>query len=143
MITAAQIEGWGHFLAARSLNNGFENNCTFGYYKEFKNDDLSTTFPPMIKSCFNQVKWMANRCQATNRGTEWDWMNFYWRVANKDGISFSDFNSLYRSACGGQKCNNNVVTFPQTTAAANAVFGNGSAKALAWSIQSSNFGVDF
>lgn len=142
-ITAAQIEGWGHFLAARSLNNGFENNCTFGYYKEFKNDDLSTSFPPMIRSCFNQVKWMANRCQGSNRGTEWDWMDFYWRVANKDGIGFGDFNSLYRSACGGQMCNNNVVTFSQTNNAASAVFGNGSAKAIAWSTQSANFGVNF
>jgi hypothetical protein len=143
MVSAAQVEGWGQFFAAKNLNNGADSNCTLGYYKEFRNDNNTVTAPPMAKSCFSQVRWMAGRCATDNRGTEWDWMNHFWRLSNKDGYSFTDFKNVYRSACGGGSCNNVNVTWYSTDAAATAVFGSNSVKANAWSVQGVNFGVNF
>jgi hypothetical protein len=143
MVSAAQVEGWGQYFAATNLNNGGDSNCTFAYYKEFRNDNGTVTAPPMAKSCFSQVKWMANHCAASNRGTEWDWMNHYWRVANKDGYSFTDFKNLYRTACGGGSCTGVQVTWFATAAAAVATFGQNTPKATAWSSQSNNFGGNF
>jgi hypothetical protein len=143
MVSAAQVEGWGQFFAATNLNNGWDANCTLAYYKEFRNDDGSVTNPPMAKSCYAQQRWMANHCAGANRGSEWDWMNHYWRVANKDGYNFTDFKSLYTAACGGSSCSGKDVTWYATAAAAVTVFGNNSAKANAWSTQSNNFGVNF
>lgn len=97
----------------------------------------------MAKSCFAQQKWMSNHCAASTRGTEWDWMNHYRRVANKDGYSFTDFKNLYTAACGNSSCSNKQVTWFATSAAAVAVFGNNSVKANAWATQSNNFGVNF
>ena len=143
MVSAAQAEGWGQFFAATNLNNKSDTNCTLGYYKEFRNDDGSITNPPMAKSCFAQQRWMANHCAASSRGTEWDWMNHYWRVSAKDGYGFTDFQNLYKAACGGTSCSGKDVTWFATSAAAVATFGTNSAKAIAWSTQSNNFGINF
>jgi hypothetical protein len=143
MVSAAQVEGWGQFFAATNLNNGSDSNCTLAYYKEFRNDNGTVTNPPMAKSCYAQQRWMANHCASSSRGTEWDWMNHYWRVSNKDGYSFSDFKSLYTAACGGGSCSGKDVSWFATSAAAVAAFGNNSPKANAWSTQSNNYGVNF
>jgi hypothetical protein len=139
-VWAAQNEGWGSFFAATNLNTNVDNNCTFAYYKEFRNDDGTVTSPPMAKSCFNQTRWMETHCNSSTRGTEWDWMNFYWRLNNKDGYSFADFTSVYTMACAGS-CDGKPVTWPPLNFSAGSVFGVGSAKAVAWTNQGTNFGV--
>ena len=78
---------------------------------------------------------------ATDRGAEWDWMNFYWRVDNKDSYSFADFKSVYNWACSGS-CSGDQVLWALTNSGADAVFGLGAPKATAWHTQSVNYGID-
>jgi hypothetical protein len=140
-ISTPQAEGWGQFFAATTLNIGTQNNCTFAYYKEFRNDNTTVTLPPMAKNCFTQVRWMEGHCNAAGKGTEFDWMNFYWRLLNKDGLFFIDFQTIYLQACGGS-CENRAVPWGSLATAVNTRFGVSSPKAIAWNTQGNNFGVD-
>jgi hypothetical protein len=142
-LPAAQEEGWGHSFAATSLNVGSQTDCTFVYYKEFKEDALpDATLPPLSKSCYNQARWMEHHCTTFLKGTEWDWMNFYWRLTNKDSYSFANFKSVYLQACGGS-CSGGGPLWNTLKSAANTVFGAGSTKANAWINQGDAFGVDY
>ncbi len=67
-------------------------------------------------------------------------MNFYWRLDKKDGYFFADIANVYRNACGGF-CTGNRLEWAPLGTAANAVFGAGSTRANAWSIQAVNYGV--
>ena len=86
---------------------------------------------------------MENHCNGTNRGVEFDWMNFYWRLDNKDAYTYANFDSVYTQACGGS-CSgaSTTVRWNNLVTAANAVFGSTGAKAIAWSTQGVNYGVD-
>jgi len=115
--------------------------ATLTYYKEFRNDNGTITAPPVAKSCFDQVRWTKNHCSYGNRGSEWDWMNFYWRLDNKDSYTFLDFTNVYQTACAGS-CTGVDVRWSALQAAAAAKFGAGSSKAAAWLNQGQNFRVN-
>lgn len=87
-IASAQVEGWAQFFGSTNLNSGSQSNCTFVNYKEFKNPSGSVQPVPNAKGCYSPVLWMETYCPATTRGVEWDWMNFYWRLDNKDALCF-------------------------------------------------------
>ncbi|MCC6213812.1 MAG: hypothetical protein IT376_03015 [Polyangiaceae bacterium] len=130
---AAQIEGWAHFVAARLFNNKSESNCTYVYYKEFleSGDEFPAILPPPLgRSCWNPIRWMESYCVANNRGVEWDWLNFYWKVNSTGGtatISVSQLYDIYRRACGTYpaSCNSsNTVNWTQALAGAYVHFGS-------------------
>lgn len=143
VVTAAQVEGWGQYFAAKTFNDASQSNCTFAYYKEFREDNGAVVAPPMAKSCFNQVRWLNNHCSTLDRGTEFDWMNFYWRLDAKDGWLPGDFAAVYQRACGNAFCtSSNIVPWSTLASFVNAQFGPNAAKAVAFSTQGSNFGVN-
>lgn len=158
-IRAAQTEGFGHFFASDVLNDGAQSNCTFNYYKEFLENGASVenpTLPPVPKSCITQVRWLEalhpnasgvpTSCLMADRGVEWDWMNFYWSLRNKvSPYSYAQIASVYTQTCGGTCTNMTLSTafnFSNLQTAANTVFGLTSARALHWSSNGDNFGVD-
>lgn len=143
-IGTAQVEGWGHFFAAYSTNNPAHAQCMFGYYKQFREDDGTVWYPPVLKSCYAETKWLNNHCatNSANKGVEYDWMNFYWRLMAKDGYSFADFARVYKKACGEDVCRGQDVTWSMLQMSAVGAFGSGNPKAIAWATQGANFGVN-
>jgi hypothetical protein len=153
MAWAAQGEGFGHFFAADTWNDSSEANCTFAYYKEFKESNGAETPPPMAKSCSDQVRWMESHCwQTSDRGTEFDWMGFYWQLNNKTSnkYSYSSLGAVYRRACdivgGNPWCNGlaltSKVSWDALVAATIAEYGGMSAKAMYWAQTGDDYGVD-
>jgi hypothetical protein len=144
--TAAQAEGWAHALAARSFNNDSQNDCTFSYYKEWFTG-VSTMSPPVTVDCTTKFTFTERFCPAADRGSELDWLNFYWQVGTKgaDKFSWNDFRTLYLRACndaGASTCLGFNMTWPRLRDAANAVWGAGSAKASYFINTAAAYGVD-
>ncbi|MDP8222791.1 MAG: hypothetical protein P9L99_05475 [Candidatus Lernaella stagnicola] len=83
--TAAAVEGNAHFYAAAIWNDKYDNDCR---YKDYDCES------PGI---------LANKlggCDGThdNRGVEWDWLNFWWDMHSKAGLSVSDIFDIWDGA---------------------------------------------
>jgi hypothetical protein len=138
---AAQQEGLAHYTAAVMWNDWTQTNCSFAYYKTFKNANGTLTQPPMAKECFTYVKWLETYCQAPDRGVEWDWLIFYFRISSgalsaASRITIQERHRLYRRACTGSPMTNCNTVSPQgavnwtsLSGAAIAEFGVGTQKA--------------
>lgn len=123
---AAQIEGFAQFFASRVFNSPAGSDCTFVYYKEFKNPDGSVSSPPLARDCKAHVHWMENYCLAANAGTEQDWMNFLYNVntVSANRTMMNDLANIYVSACGGSLCNwSDNAYWEQLRAAAQTYYG--------------------
>ncbi len=134
---AAQTEGYAQFYASRIWNNAADNDCVFGYYKEFRDrtcpagadctqlgtDDWSI-FPPVARACKAPVKWRNRECPNVEYGTEYDWMGFLYAV-NTDsvaGLSIEDIFGAYVEACGGN-CKDSLVGFDELRQAVETIYG--------------------
>jgi hypothetical protein len=101
---AAAIEGFAHFYAAKVWNNPNQSDCKFVYYKEFLSAGLPfVQTPPVPKNCAQPVEWRDHYCTETAaRGTEYDWLTFYWtlhtKTANK--LSMADIYGIYNFDAG-------------------------------------------
>lgn len=139
---AAQSEGFAHFIGAALFNNPAEEDAFFPYYKELRmqagGPDL---YPPVgVSAYYPSASWHwmeAKGCAAAGRGTEIDWMNFYYQVHTKTAnkYSFADIANIYQRACGGVgvMCTASVTTsWTALQNAVNARFGAASAKAQYW-----------
>jgi hypothetical protein len=146
-IEAAQSEGFGHFFAADGLNNTSQSDCTFVYYKAFRNNNGTVTSPPHPKSCVTIAKWLNNNCASgsTNRGTEYDWMGFFYYLNNFTSVpySFAELEGVYESACEGT-CSSSSDRTPWTDLlnAAKNIHGPTSPKALHWELTGAAYGVN-
>lgn len=93
----SNIEGFGHFFAARVLNDPAPGaDCRFTYYKTHINSitvggTFTTTPPPAPVDCATPFQvgtnpttsWMRNFCNSSGpqvRSTERDWLTFLWRI---------------------------------------------------------------
>lgn len=126
---AAQIEGWAHFVAARLFNTSTQSNCSYVYYKEFLEEGgggfLTVSAPPVAVNCYEQRRWMENYCLASSRGTEWDWMNFYWKVNTTGGTAKStvtQLHEIYRKACQTHPANCDFTRTVHWTQALNGAY---------------------
>lgn len=103
---AAAIEGFAHFYAAKVWNNPNQADCKFVYYKEFLSAGLPfVQTPPVPKNCGGPVEWRDHYCTETaNRGTEFDWLTFYWTLHTKtvDKLSMADIYGIYNVDSGGE-----------------------------------------
>jgi len=123
----ADAEGFAHFMAAKIWNDETGSDCTFNYYKEFREGDPTSTVkqPPYKVSCRNAVQWRDNRCFNSTRGTEYDWMQFFWNLntvsANK--LSMGDIEAIHENACGGPDCTLVFVTWATLRQGALTRFG--------------------
>jgi hypothetical protein len=105
---AAQIEGFGHFVAAATLNSVTQNPGWFPYYKNYWAPQGYVVEPPIA---FATVPWhwMRDRCPASNGGVELDWMAFLYgltRNASASKYSFNDIAATYRRTCTGSNTTN-------------------------------------
>lgn len=128
----AETEALAHMIAANTWNVLDENACTFVYYK-----NLSTGFfvlpAPVPASCNSKIKWLENTCVETNRGVEWDWMNWMHALnaAPPTGrLTTEDIGALFAHACGGD-CSGKEPTPTQLMASAESLYGFGSDKSFA------------
>lgn len=149
-ISAAEVEGYAQFFAAKAWNNQAEANCSFAYYKQFRvrsGDFWIVKQPPVQRDCGSNPKWMENYCASgeTDRGVEWDWQNFLWNLNTQgpDKVTTSEVYGIYRSpsVCNGN-CNYNQVHWPDFRAGAQSQLGLGSPKLLHLLTAGDQAGVD-
>jgi len=139
-----------NFIALDLLNDDGQSDAIFTYYKHFRfppGDDPDGVQPPPVPiDGRKKWKWMKTHCPTTvvNRGTELDWMNFYFAVhsttANK--LYFTDFKNIYLHACTGGTCKDKSPTWIGLRDAARALYGTGSPKALHWEGSGTDYGVN-
>ncbi|MFW5741034.1 MAG: hypothetical protein ACOC1F_11775, partial [Myxococcota bacterium] len=128
-LTAAQMEGFAQFMAAKTFNSQYEANCGFAYYKEFKipmGDFGKVLSPPLARDCRTNQLWMETHCPTTNRGVEWDWQIFLWNVNTNSPYKtmMAELWSIYRSACGGTSCQYQEVSWSELDDAAETYHGS-------------------
>lgn len=143
---AAQLEGFGHFIAAIAQNNAAQNDASFPYYKELLWADGTVYPPPVGISAYNYGKWMESFCAGSNAGTEIDWMNFFYWVHRRttSAYSLAQIRAVYRQACGGANCTSATdTTWSSLATAVNALHGPLSTKAVFWRNYGDTVGVDF
>jgi hypothetical protein len=120
-ISAAQSEGYAHFIATAILN-GTESSgdfrCRFNYYKQFgwfpgpsAPEPAFVQEPPVAIDCEFPMLWLANNCPAAERGTEIDWLIFYWNLMRVGGLSWTELTNMYISSCDNARCNGDAVTW--------------------------------
>lgn len=142
--SAAQIEGFGQFFAARTWNDPNGTDCDFSYYKQFNAFLLFGTAvvqPPVHIDCKEQVRWRDTFCFAQGMSTEYDWLNFLWNV-NTVGSGTSSLTDLFEiwklaNAAGGSS-----VSWSHLASAAATHHGSGSAKHNKFLADGDEFGVD-
>lgn len=139
---SAQNEGWGHFIALDLMNDDTQSDGFFTYYKEIRCPSVVNTVaipgcptanqivpPPRSVNGRHQHRWMQTRCSTTAyRGTEIDWMNFYFATHSTGGSNqffFTQFRDTYRGACGGGSCAGVAVTWSQLVASVTALYSIG------------------
>ena len=145
MASAAQVEGFAHFIATITENRASDNDAIFPYYKEVLWTDGLVYWAPIAMPAYGWGQWMEQFCPGSNEGTEFDYMNFYYWINRRtsDAFSISQISSVYRSACGGANCNGSQqTTWSSLYTAVGSVFGNTSTKAAYWRNQAGAFGVD-
>jgi len=148
-ITTAQVEGWGHYIAATIMNYTNQTDCTFNYYKEVA--FLGINEPPFAFSCTGRYKWMDSYCPtgSAGLGIELDWMNFYWAVGTQTTNKFSlgDMEFVYEEACGGPgipraTCSGQVMPWATLRDTVTELYGATSAKRSYFVTSGADFGVD-
>jgi hypothetical protein len=131
---AAQSEGFGHFYAAKLLNNLAQPECRFVYYKpSYDKVGATSQDPPAMRTCDDlSVRWLDTHCGGpTGRGTEWDWLNFYIGVhRGANATTMTKLSEIYNRACRGQaalvgrKCTEQPTPFSALSASALVVYNN-------------------
>lgn len=141
-ISAAQVEGWAQFFAMNLFNNNNEFDAVFAYYKEFL--FFGVIPPPVALHLHNPVKWTESFCPEAESGSELDWTTFYWDINNKGSnkYSFSNLESVYENACGGE-CFGHHISWPDLSTAVNNVYGSTSSKAQRFHTTADAHGVNW
>jgi hypothetical protein len=145
-----QGEGFAHFFATKIFNErrpvGAMGTDTpiFAYYKEVSlpncavgncssvvpappstNTSLFVNAPPVAFHAADQFKWRNNNCaQNLTRGTELDWLGFYWTLnaLGPNRFSMDEIWDLYDELCGG-RCNGGAFSWALLEAASKEHFG--------------------
>lgn len=140
----AQIEGWAQYIAARTWNNSNEANCTHNYYKQVQTNG-GVLQPPVPTDCYGAVHWRDSNCFSATRGTEWDWMQFYYRVSviTPNQSTLQDIRQIYLASCGGFCDDNDAASWGSLSlAAANYFGGQGDVRFLNFQARADQTGVD-
>lgn len=104
--SAAAIEGFAHFYAAVVFNSDSQSGCGFAYYKTV-DWDLDGTLDSADVSCeaapmagLTSGDWLGNTCGGTvaNRGTEYDWLRFWWDLTTDQDVYFTDCVEIFADA---------------------------------------------
>jgi hypothetical protein len=148
-MAAAQTEGFGHFFATDLFNNGSQSDGMFAYYKEV--NLFGTSLPPPVQvNVTVGSKWMATFCMPpmfeAGKGTEIDWLAFYWQLNNRTSSAFTytNFRDVYQLACGGAGTNCTSSDNPEwlpLSIAVGTLYGSTSAKTQHWNTTADANGV--
>jgi hypothetical protein len=151
-ITGAQLEGFAHAFAARVFNNDSETTARFIYYKPYLQPGLQPVVlnPPRWFNPQTNTKFMATYCSAAGKGTELDWMQFYYQLtagATLNKTPMSNLFSIWKRACSGNintKCKiTDSVSWTTLQNAAQAYWGAGSPLYNRFRDTGINAGVNF
>ncbi len=135
-------EGFAHYFAASTWNYDDPSNCTFVYYKNFKEGSVLLK-PPLARTCAAPVQWLETNCLQAQRGVEWDWMNFQRAITVSSAPTrLGDLLDIYKEACGGTTCTGVERGFLQLDVAAKAKYGTFDPRAVAFTNEGVSFGVD-
>lgn len=129
--SAAQVEGFGQFVASRIWNDPTGADCRFSYYKEFKDEDGNVIGPPFVTDCLEPVLWRDHHCFNLAAGTEYDWMQFYYRVTKPGSpVSLDDVFAVYRDVCGEDTCEKERVAWSELETSADEVLSEAEVEAF-------------
>jgi hypothetical protein len=139
----AEAEGFGHFYAARVMNDQ-NATCRFTYYKNFRKKFDGAEFwgaaaPPVPIDCnvpytssVNGVQtqgWVPSMCPAVNASSEYDWLTFLWAVnGSATSAQRSSMTDLYAILGGAGQGEN--FTWVSVRTKAESHFGPNSTKAV-------------
>lgn len=147
-ISAAQVEGFAHLVAAKVWNNQAESSCSWAYYKYFlEPPNAQVSDVPMQKTCSGNPKWMENMCPTgeADHGVEWDWQSYFWNLNTQGNakVTMPELYAVYQAspACSGNCMNDNVLWNDFDIGAA-SLFGYSSAKYNHASYSAGLAGVD-
>jgi len=100
--SSAASEGWAHYYAAITFNDDTDSStCKFKYYKSVDWDldhDGGVSAPvvncqgaPVTGIADTGGDYLGNMCYGTlsDRGTEYDWLRFWWDLHTVEGVSFA------------------------------------------------------
>ncbi|MEQ1504472.1 MAG: hypothetical protein ABMB14_19695 [Myxococcota bacterium] len=113
--SAAAVEGWAHYYAALTFNRTDQSDCTFVFNKSADWDgdgaiDAKAKEPfdcdgaPMwafTPASVSDDNYYADVCVSPpvdDRGTEYDWLRFFWDLSTDEGLTFGDVASVWDAA---------------------------------------------
>jgi hypothetical protein len=124
---AARNEGFSHFYASILFNNATHTTAPFAYYKEVLEPPgvipNNVVPPPYPFDALLNYKWVENRCLASDRNGEMDWMGFMYFLYTRGGaqsFAFPEMESVFEAAAG--------TTWFQLVSAAESIYGIGTPK---------------
>lgn len=122
-------ESFGHLISTSTWSGSNPAACTFVYYKETNTAPPAAPLtPPAPVDCAAQVRWLQNQCPEANRGSEWDWNNWYRSVSvapAAERTTVTDLADIQRRACGGTSCSGLEPSPAQFITAATAKYDGG------------------
>lgn len=140
---SAELEGFGHFYAARVMNDQ-GSTCRFTYYKDYRKinawsnpPQYSVVAPPVPVSCSGPflgmrggqitTGWVSTLCPLQNKSSEYDWLTFFWAVNGSASTSVKSSMTDLFAILGGAGDGANF-TWTSLSNKATAHFGLGSSK---------------
>lgn len=149
-VHAAFNEGWGHYLATRVLNDSTQSGAVFPYYKDSLSSNLSELQAPVAHQARPSTahRWMETKCSdtMTDRGTEMDWLSFFYYVGTQTANAYSLQNYwalMYSSSvCNGPCTSAHEVDWDDIVAGVNNTAGFSGAKKLHFINSGDSYGVN-
>lgn len=128
-MASAESEGFGHFYAARVMNDyGAGLDARFTYYKNYRkklaggaNQDFAPPYPISIGAPYNGQGWVKSQCSLTDKSSEYDWLTFFWAVNGKAPSSSRSAMADLFAILNGAASN---FTWANVTAQANLRYGD-------------------
>lgn len=110
-MASAELEGFGHFYAARVMNDvGPGLDARFTYYKTYRlklfgtNYSVAPPVPLSIGAPASGQGWVRAWCPEANRSSEYDWLTFLWAINGKAASNarstMMDIFAIFRNASG-------------------------------------------
>lgn len=104
--SAASNEGIAHYYAAVVFNLTTASDCYYYYYKDV-DWDRDGDIDSQITNCeggpvpsIDAKDYLGDMCSGTltNRGTEYDWLRFFWDMETDEGLDYDDLLSMWNGA---------------------------------------------
>jgi len=105
---ASAFEGWSHYFAAAALNDDSESDCWVDYYNSLNWNNVggNDCIDDCLTDCesgadditVSTANYLTNECGVStsnvNRGTDYDWLRFYWDLHTDEGLTTGDIGDV-------------------------------------------------